>query len=132
MISAGFWRLVFTVAGICCASAMVGTPAKAAPETRARLVHCGTDTCLRLDGHRPSAATDVWIGGHDLAVSGGRKWHALVPLSAARDWVVGSGYCVRISLTDPITARQTTSMVALPPGALGPPLELASLVVRAR
>ncbi|TPG21819.1 hypothetical protein EAH87_05145 [Sphingomonas koreensis] len=110
---------------------MFDTPAKAAPETAARLVHCGTDTCLRLDGHRLSAATEVWIDGHELAVSGGRKWHAIVPLSAARGWAVGSGYCVRISLIDPITARQTSSMAALPPGALGPPLELASFVVRA-
>lgn len=106
-------------------------PLHAEDAPHARLVHCGADSCLRLSGHRASAATVVRAGGEDLAVEGGRSWQVTVPLATARQWLGARNDVLTLTFADP-QARARSVGVALPPGALGSRVELASLVVRAQ
>jgi hypothetical protein len=110
--------------------ATVAVPASAERTTRARLVQCGEDSCLRLSGRRPSATTVVRVGGRDLAVEGGRAWRATVPLNVARTWPIARGYALRVVLADAGAERAET--MPLPPGALGSRTQIASLVISAR
>lgn len=106
-------------------------PALATPAPQARLVHCGAETCLRLSGHRPQPTVAIRVAGRDLAVEGGRVWQVTVPLATARDWVRQSGDSLVMTLTDTRSGTESKSLVALPPGALGHRLELASLMISA-
>ena len=104
--------------------------AQAAWASQARLVGCGTGTCLRITGHRANSAVAIAVGGHALAVEGGRAWRATVPLATARSWAIPSGYSLTLTLTDAQGGAQSREVVILPPGALGRRVELAMLVVR--
>jgi len=102
---------VFSLLLVLAAAAMPETAIAAPP---ARLVHCGADTCLRIFGHRSNSAVAVRIAGHDVAVEGDRSWRATLALT----------------LIDTSAKTEINEVVALPPGALGKRIELASLVVR--
>ena len=115
-----------------CGLASVAAPAWAGQDARAELVHCGAETCIRLSGHRPSAAAAVMMGGRALAVAGGRRWQATVPLEVARTWPIGRGYALHVSVVDPADGAERSERVLLPPGALGSRHEIASLVIAAR
>lgn len=110
----------------------MATPAHANDVPEAQLVHCGADTCLRIHGHRPAAAVEVRIGGHALAVEGGRDWRVTMPLTTARAWFTASGEILPLTLFDARHQSEKTVDLILPPGALGRRVELASLVIRAR
>jgi hypothetical protein len=110
---------------------MAAVPAGAMAMPQARLVHCGGETCLRLSGHRLHPAVAVRVAGHDLTVKGGRSWNATVPLQTARDWANRAGDTLRLTLADARTGTETEDAVALPPGALGKRVELATLVISA-
>ena len=114
------------------AASMSSVPALAAPAPQARLVHCGGRTCLRLSGYRSQSALSVPVGGQDLVVEGDRAWRVTVPLATARGWATSRDYSLTVTLVDPDTGSESTQPVLLPPGALGPRMELAALVVRAR
>ena len=120
-------RIVALVLGLAVAS----VPAGMADAAQARLTRCGADTCLLLSGRRAGRAVVVGIAGHDLAVVGDHAWHMSVPLSTARDWPGAQVGMLRLTLTDPASGTQTADAAALPPGALGRRIELATLVVRA-
>lgn len=109
-----------------------GVPAAAERPASARLVHCGAETCLRLSGQRAGVAIAVRVDGRDLPVTGERSWQATVPLAEARAWRLTRGYAVRVTLVDRADGAERTVAVAVPPGALGAHVELASLIVRAR
>lgn len=110
---------------------LLSTAVPAAAATQARLVHCGAETCLRLEGRRPDPAVAVRVGGRELPVEGERAWQATLPMSQARELASGRGERLMLTLVDPHTGIETSESVAAPPGALGPHIELASLVVRA-
>lgn len=129
MIARPFPLTASTIAGLL--FGLAASPAWAAPPAQARLVHCGQDTCLRLFGRRQHPTVAVRIGGHDLPVEGGRAWRITVPLATARGWTISSG-SLNLTLADPRADTESTSAVILPPGALGRPVELAMMVVRAR
>jgi hypothetical protein len=118
-----FWLLI----GL----AMTATPASVTAAPRARLVHCGDETCLRLSGHRSHSAVIVRIAGHDLAVEGDHAWRTTVPLGTARNWADRSGDTMMLTLADTQAGTERVDLVALPPGALGKRVELATLVVHA-
>jgi hypothetical protein len=86
---------------------------------------------LRISGRRSHSAVIVRIAGHDLAVEGENVWRTTVPLSTARDWANKSGDVLMLTLTDTQAGTERTDAVAVPPGALGKRVELASLVVHA-
>jgi hypothetical protein len=111
--------------------ALAATPGPAMAASRARLVHCGDQTCLRVSGHRSDAALMIRIGEQLVAVEGDRAWHATVPLSTARGGANASLDTLTLTMTDRNTGVETVDMVALPPGALGRRVELATLDVRA-
>jgi hypothetical protein len=117
--------------GLLCSLVTV-TSAHAEQRTRARLVSCGENTCLRLSGYRASAAMVVRIGGHDLAVEGRRGWQATVPLDVARAWAITRNYALRVVLIDPAAGTEQIETVMLPPGSLGSHTEIASLTISAR
>ena len=111
--------------------ALAALPGRVMASPRALLVYCGNATCLRLSGHRTHAAVAIRVAGHPLAVVGGRSWHAEVPLDTAREWANASGEMLALTLIDPRAQTETVDAVAVPPGALGRRIELASLVVSA-
>ncbi len=110
---------------------LMALPAHAAPP-QARLVHCGEATCLRLSGHRPYTVGTVRIGGHELAVEGGRNWSATVRLTTAQTWPKSADGALILAMFDARNSLEAEENVALPPGALGRRVELAMLEVRAR
>ncbi|WP_332782768.1 hypothetical protein [Sphingomonas sp. PB2P19] len=116
--------------GLACA--LVTGVAQAKTQTRARLVHCGADSCVRLSGQRLRATTAIRVGGRELAVEGGRSWQATIPLATARTWPIARDYAVRVVFADSDAGTEATEMVPLPPGALGMRTQIASLVVSAR
>lgn len=107
-------------------------PVHAASAPLARLVHCGRDTCLRICGHRPDATMAIRIGEQELAVEGGRNWRITVPLLTAQRWGSLSGDTLTVAVFNSHNAIESLDNVALPPGALGHRVELATLVIRAR
>lgn len=111
--------------------ALVASPGAVAAAPRAMLVHCGVDTCLRVTGKRAHAAVEVRIAGRAVAVAGAGSWHATLPLAATRSGVDSSGQLLVLTLVDPLTGVEQVQTAILPPGALGRPVELASLVVYA-
>lgn len=111
--------------------ALVVMPSGVAAAPRAVLVHCGTDTCLRVTGKRAHAAVEVRIAGRAVAVEGAGSWRATLPLAATRGGVDSSGQLLMLTLVDPLTGVEQVQTAILPPGALGRPVELASLVVYA-
>lgn len=114
-----------------CALTMIA-PAQAARQTRARLVSCGENSCLRLSGYRARTDMVVRIGAHDLAVEGDRSWQATVPLDVARAWPIARNYALRVALVDPAAGTERVETVMLPPGSLGSRTEIASLTISAR
>ena len=111
--------------------AMTAIPGSAVAAPKARLVHCGDATCLRISGRRPHAAVAVRVAGRPLMVGGKRSWRATVPLATARDWASADGGRLTVTLADARTGDESMETVALPPGALGKRIELASLIVSA-
>lgn len=110
---------------------MATTPASATATPKARLVHCGDATCLRISGRRPHSAVRVRIADHDLVVEGNRSWRATVPLATARDWASAHDGTLTVTLTDAQSGLERVETVTLPPGALGRRIELATLTVSA-
>jgi len=110
---------------------MTSTPASMALAAQARLVRCGAETCLRVTGNRSSSAVAVRIAGQDLAVEGNRAWRVTVLLPTARDWPGALDGTLRLTLVDIATRIETAETAAVPPGALGRHVELATLIVHA-
>ncbi|WP_445191610.1 hypothetical protein ACT009_13660 [Sphingomonas sp. Tas61C01] len=113
------------------ALATLALPSLAAAAPDARLVHCGAHTCLRLTGSRADAAVLVRVAGRAMPVEGARSWRVDLPLAATSGIADPSGQTVTITLADPRTGTERTDTAILPPGALGKPVELASLTVYA-
>lgn len=109
----------------------VVAPGGAAAATRARLVHCGGETCVEVSGKRPHAGVAVRIAGRAVRVAGATSWRATLPFSTARGGVDASGAMLMVTLVDPATGSEQVQTAMLPPGALGRPVELATLVVSA-
>lgn len=117
--------------GLFCSLATIA-PAQAGWQAKARLVHCGADTCLRLSGYRPRETMIVRVGLRDLAVEGDRAWRATIPLDVSRTWPITRTYALRVTLVDPDAGTERIETVMLPPGSLGSRTEIASLIVSAR
>lgn len=111
--------------------AMVAIPDTAIAAPKARLVHCGDATCLRISGRRPHVAVTIRVAGRPLLVEGDRSWRATVPLTTARDWASADGGTLTVTLTDTQSGIESVERLALPPGALGKRIELATLIVSA-
>ena len=109
--------------------ASFASPASAAPEARAKLVHCGTESCLRISGHRESPTSIVRINGNVVPAEGRRKWAVELPIHTVRDWSAPHARTIEVSLSDPGTRRGATATVDLPIGLLGGVTDLAALVV---
>lgn len=115
----------FVLAGACIVAGSA-TPALA---TEARLVHCGTDTCLRLSGRRADPAVAVRIAERTLPVEGRRRWRIDVPLAAARLWQGVGRDRLTVILADARTGSRRSETALLPPGALAGRIDLAELVI---
>ncbi|WP_298690372.1 hypothetical protein [uncultured Sphingomonas sp.] len=107
------------------------TTGSGAAAAQARLVHCGSDTCLRVSGRRANAAVAVRIAGQNFVVEGIHAWRVTVPLRVARDWRRATDGTLPVSLSDAATGIETVDPAVPPPGALERRVELATLIVRA-
>lgn len=101
-------------------------PALAASGPATRLVECGPESCLFVSGRRGHAASPVSINGHEVAVEGGRKWRAQVPVETVREW--SEPYARTITVSVAGVEREAR----LPIGLLGSVKNLAMLVVRVK
>ncbi|WP_353467670.1 hypothetical protein [Sphingomonas faeni] len=124
-------RAIRMALSLVCALTMIA-PAHAERQTRARLVSCGENSCLRLSGYRALATMVVRVGEHDLSVEGDRAWQATVPLDIARAWPIARNYALRVAFVDPDAGTKRVETVMLPPGSLGARTQIASLIVSAR
>ena len=111
--------------------AIAAMPESAMAGTRTRLVNCGERTCLRISGHRSDATTAIRIAAQPVTVEGGRAWRATIPLLLARSGANASLDRLSFTTIDRKTGAESVESVALPPGALGRRVELASLNVSA-
>jgi hypothetical protein len=111
--------------------ALAATPGPAMAAPRARLVNCGDRTCLRISGHRSHSTVTIHIAEQPVATRGDHAWQATVPLFLARGGANASLDRLMFTMIDPKTGIETVESVALPPGALGRRVELASLDVNA-
>lgn len=109
--------------------ASLASPATAAPEASAKLVHCGAESCLRISGHRESPSSVVRINGNVVSAEGQRKWAVELPIHIVRDWSAPHARTIVVSLHDPATQRGASASVDLPIGLLGGVSDLASLVI---
>jgi len=107
----------------------LASPASAAREPSARLVHCGEQSCLRISGHRESATSVVLINGNVVPAEGQRNWEVDLPIDTVRDWSAPYARTIEVSLLDRETQRGASASVGLPIGLLGGVTELAALVV---
>ena len=112
------------------AFASLASPAAASPEASARLIRCGTESCLLITGHRDDPASAVSINGLPVPVKGRGSWRLTVPVETVRQWSAPYAREIEIALRDPATQRETTENVDLPIGLLGNVTTLALLEVR--
>jgi len=106
----------------------LATSASAA-EPRTKLVRCGTESCLRVSGHRESAMAIVLINGNVVQAEGGHRWEVDLPIDTVRDWSAPHARTIEVSLHDPESQRGISAEIDLPIGLLGGVTDLASLVV---
>jgi hypothetical protein len=115
--------------GILLAAAFAFAPAMASAAPVTRLVDCGAATCLLVAGHRHDPAATVSINGHRVAVTGSRRWQALLPVATVRDWSEPYARSISVAVAGSSTGPADAS---LPIGLLGHVTDLAFLEVRAR
>ena len=104
----------------------------AASEPTTRLIRCGEQSCLQINGRRGDPAATVSINGHDVPVEGEHSWRVRLPVEVVRQWSTPYARTIEVSLHDPETQRETIASVDLPIGLLGGVTELASLVISVR
>lgn len=107
------------------------SPASAAQPPSARLVRCGTESCLRISGHRESPAAVVRVNGHVVPSEGERRWAVELPIDTVRDWSAPHARTIEVSLHDPHTQGTVQISIDLPIGLLGGVTTLASLAISA-
>lgn len=113
------------------ASAIVPVSVSAAERDRApqtKLERCGEQTCLRVSGRRADRSAPVLIEQHEVAVSGGKRWHVSLPLQTVRGWSAPAARTIAVEVAG--NDRQQTQAV-LPIGVFGNTSKLAFLSVSA-
>ncbi|WP_031304529.1 hypothetical protein [Sphingobium quisquiliarum] len=108
------------------AFAAAATPAIAAPEPGTRLVECRSGDCLLVTGHRDHRGSVVAINGHAVAVEGGRRWQARLPVETLRAWSAPNARTITIAVDGAETEAR------LPIGMFVQPEKLTMLVIRAK
>lgn len=109
----------------------LASPAMAA-EPSTRVIRCGEQSCLQINGRRLDPAAIVSINGHAVPVEGEHSWRVRLPVEVVREWSEPYARTIEVSLHDPQTQRATSASVDLPIGLLGGKTELASLVISVR
>lgn len=97
--------------------------ASAAAEPHARLVDCGSGSCLLVTGYRADAASLIRINGHAVPAEGARKWRVRLPVETLRAWSAPFDRSITVS------AGEASAEADLPIGLLGHVENLAMLVV---
>jgi len=119
-----------------CAAAIVlagsAAPALAETSASARLVSCGSESCLLVSGHRDDPSAEVSINGQAVAVEGKRGWRVSLPVATVRQWSAPYAREIEVSLRDPATAAESTAFVDLPVGLLGKLTDLSALEISIR
>ena len=112
--------------------ASIATAAMANSVPATRLVSCGAESCLLVAGHRPDAASPVWINGHAVTVEGGRSWRVRLPLAQVRAWSLPAARTLAVTIAQPDGHQEIMAEAGLPVGVLGHVTKLAALVVTIR
>ncbi|MFN3474373.1 MAG: hypothetical protein ACK4ZW_10040 [Blastomonas sp.] len=104
----------------------LAAPAMAADAPATRLVGCGSQSCLLVTGKRDDGLDPVRINGHQVDVTGTRKWRVRVPVATVRAWSAPHAQSISVEV-GPVAHEPR-----LPVGMLGPKRDLAMLVVRVK
>ena len=121
------------------AAALVGTlaigslasPAMAELEPRAKLVRCGSESCLQIAGYRNDPAMTVSLNGHTVSAEGKNGWRVRLPIDTARQWSTPNARTIEVSLRHPETEQETSAVADLPIGLFGGITNLPSLNITA-
>lgn len=110
-------------------TACLTSTAFAASTPSTRLVSCGAESCLLVNGQRNSATSEVRINGHRVDVQGDRNWRVRLPVATVRDWSVPFARKLEVSTHDVVAGQSGSYHAILPIGLLGHVPDLASLVI---
>ena len=113
------------------AGAFAASPVAAHDQPTARLVSCGTQSCLRIEGRRDNSGTIVAINGEPMAVDGSRNWSLILPLGTVRQIADQGARRLEITLVHPATRSERRDYARLPIGLLGNTTDLETIRVTA-
>ncbi|MEN7538426.1 hypothetical protein [Aurantiacibacter flavus] len=113
------------------AGAFVASPAAANDGPTTRLVTCGEQTCLRIEGRRDSVGTVVAINGQPMAVDGGESWRVTLPMQTVRQIAEHGDRRLEVTLLHPSANRESRNYARLPIGLLGETTDLEAIRVTA-
>ncbi|MDP3908622.1 hypothetical protein [Novosphingobium sp.] len=92
----------------------------------ARLVECGSESCLLISGRRADTTASISINGHVVAAEGARRWRVRVPVETVRAWSVPYARTLTVSVAG------VSRDARLPIGLLGKAENLAMVIVRVK
>lgn len=118
--------LALTVAIACSPALAQAGSSHSGPSTK--LHHCGEQTCLLITGQRDDRTSAVIIENHEVAVSGGKRWHASLPLQTVRNWAAPGARAIAVEVAG---AERKKMQARLPIGVFGNTTKLAFLSVTA-
>ena len=113
------------------AGLFAGSPAAAHDRPTTRLVTCGEQSCLRIEGRRENAGTVVAINGAPMEVDGAESWQITLPLAKVRQIAEQGARRLEVTLLHPDTRSASRDFARLPIGLLGDTTDLEAIRVTA-
>ncbi|OYX67454.1 MAG: hypothetical protein B7Y88_00570 [Sphingomonadales bacterium 32-64-17] len=107
------------------------SPAAANDAPTTRLVACGEQSCLRIEGRRDSVGTLVAINGQPMAVDGAESWRVTLPMQTVRQIAEQGARRLEVTLLHPNATRESRDYARLPIGLLGDTTALEAIRVTA-
>ena len=118
-------------AALLAAGAFAASPAAANDAPTTRLVTCGEQSCLRIEGRRESVGTLVAINGQPMAVDGAESWRVTLPMPMVRQIAEQGARRLEVTLLHPNAGSEIRDYARLPIGLLGDTTELEAIRVTA-
>lgn len=129
---ASFHRIFqFAIMGIMAGLALYSSSAMAGSSSETRLVSCGNEICLKVNGFRDDPRMIVSFNGNQVEVVGEKSWHYTLQIEAVRQMSAPAARTIEISLLNPVTRQEKTVSAKLPIGLLGNTTSLDAIVVKA-
>ena len=118
-------------AALLAVAVFAASPAAANEAPTTRLVTCGEQSCLRIEGRRDSVGTVVAINGQPMAVDGAESWRITLPMQTVRQIAEQGARRLEVTLLHPSAGSESRDYARLPIGLLGDTTELEAIRVTA-